>query len=367
MSKVFIAPLAVGLLAGLLSVLITPLVIKVARRFKWFDPTNDRKIHTGQISRLGGVAMFLSFDLSLLIFYLAGGRSEEPALLTIVPLLTCAAAIHFVGLADDFKNLRALFKLAWQIAVSMAMIMLGYRFRSLPLPWGILDLGWFSYPLTLVWIVGIMNAVNMIDGMDGMAGGISIIAAFSFGVAYLGLGLRWPATASLALVGAISGFLVFNFPKAKIFMGDSGSLFLGFLLAILPLLHKSVFPKEAGILSAITVLLIPIYDVFAAILRRRRRGQSIMMADREHLHHKLMDLGFETRQILAIVYAACMGLGGIAILGSKIAFNVFFWLVMTAWIVLAGWFLYLHFHRKRKGGNFISKNKISEAESASSG
>jgi len=350
-------PLGVGLLAGFFSVLLMPFVIKTARRYKWFDPTNDRKIHTGQISRLGGVAMFLSFCFSIGGYFAAGGRGDGSAFLSIVPLLVCAAVMHSLGLIDDFLNLRALIKLAGQIAVSLVMISLGYRFRYLALPWGALDLGWFSYPLTLVWIVGISNAVNMIDGMDGLAGGVSIIAAFSFGVVYLGLDLVWPATACFALVGAISGFLVFNFPKAKIFMGDSGSLFLGFMLATLPLLHKSVYPKEAGIFSAITVLLIPIYDVFAAILRRRRRGQSVMKADREHLHHKLMDLGLETRQILAIVYAVCMGLGGIAIIGSRIASDVFVWLAMAAWLVLAALFVYLN--RKRKSAD-INRTSLSK-------
>ncbi|MEI6873634.1 MAG: MraY family glycosyltransferase [Spirochaetota bacterium] len=155
------------------------------------------------------------------------------------------------------------------------------------------------------------------------------------------------AALAFALVGSIGGFLFFNFPKASIFMGDSGSLFLGFILAVLPLLAAGSNPAEIGLLPAATILAVPIFDVFAAIIRRRRRGEHIMEADREHLHHKLMDFGLEARQILATVYAVCLCLGVVVVVAAFILKATQVYATLGALAILAGSFSNLHFAKER--------------------
>jgi UDP-GlcNAc:undecaprenyl-phosphate GlcNAc-1-phosphate transferase len=346
MQPIGLSVFATGLLAGFISICLTPLVIKVAHKRGWFDdPSDPRKIHNGNVPRLGGVAMFWSFFAALSVATFIGSRNGEssPWGPIYLPVSLCLILVHGIGLVDDFRSLRARYKLVVQSLAALLLVSLGFRFRMLPLPGLVLELGWASYPVSVIWIVGVMNAINFIDGLDGLAGGISIIAAFAYGVIYSRLGLAFPALASFALVGAISGFLVFNFPKGKIFMGDSGSLFLGFLLALLPLLHKSSYPVEAGIIPAITVLLVPIFDVFAAMLRRSRRGQNVMTPDREHLHHKLLDLGFENRQILGIVYGTCLFLAGVTLGGLFLPAATQFWIYMTVWGIVLGAFIVVHF------------------------
>jgi len=355
MHPIGISVLATGLFAGFISICLTPIIIRIAKRRGWYDDQNDpRKIHNGRVPRLGGVAMFWAYVIAVSAAALAGvGKSRDSAWGPMfLPFTLSLTLMHGLGLIDDFRNVRARVKFTLQSVVAILVIALDFRFRILPLPGLLLELGWFSYPLTYLWIVGIMNAVNMIDGLDGLAGGISIIAAFAYGVIYAKLGLLFPALAAFALVGSISGFLVFNFPKAKVFMGDSGSLFLGFLLAMLPLLHKSEYPVQAGIFPAITVMLIPIYDVFAAILRRLRRKASIMEPDRQHLHHKLLDLGYDNRQILGFLYGSCIFLAGISLGGLFLPPATQFWLILGVWAlgVAAFWYLHTMWHRCRRAG-----------------
>ena len=171
-------------------------------------------------------------------------------------------------------------------------------------PWGrgLIDLGLLSYPITLIWIIGITNAVNLIDGLDGLAGGISFLASLSFGIFFWVQGSMLSAEICLALAGAVAGFLVFNLPPAKIFMGDSGSLFLGFFLALLPLLGQESDGAEIGLISAATILSVPIFDTFAAMYRRKKAHVSFFTADKGHLHHLLLKRVESSRAVLMIIY-----------------------------------------------------------------
>jgi UDP-GlcNAc:undecaprenyl-phosphate GlcNAc-1-phosphate transferase len=198
----------------------------------------------------------------------------------------------------------------------------------------------------VLWIVGIANAVNLLDGMDGLAGGISLIGVAVWAILFFKSGQSLPAQAACAAAGAILGFLFFNFPPASIFMGDSGSLFLGYLLAVLPLLGYSQNQMESGLVPAITVCLIPILDTFAAILRRWRRGVSFLTPDKYHVHHKLLNLGFSTRQILAIIYTLCIVLGACVLAGIYVSPFLSFVLMMAGWAVCGSIFVVLHFLKK---------------------
>lgn len=344
MNQSILVALAVLVPAALLSLVGTALVRFVAVRHEWFDdPSDPRKIHTGSIPRLGGVGIFWSLALTM------GGaalvlRLGDFATATFAPpLLVAWGLCHFVGLYDDFKSIRARWKLVLQLVAATILMAGGFHFRSLALPSSTVSLGVLSYPVSLVWIVGVTNAVNMIDGMDGLAGGLSAIAAFTFGVIYATMGNFAAALAAFALAGAIGGFLLHNYPPARIFMGDSGSLFLGIGLATLPLLHRGTLTQTAGLLPGITILLIPIFDVFVSMVRRAKRGTSVMSPDREHVHHKLMLLGLDQRTALIIIYAVELGLATVVLSGLVLPYRYFFGLLIVSWFVAALGFVWLHF------------------------
>jgi len=341
-------PFLAAMVAAILSLLLVGLSIQLARKKGWFDDPHDpRKIHTGMIPRIGGPGIALAFIVSVALFSGWLSKGLPPRYFALVG---SALALHVIGLLDDFRNLRARFKFVVQLVAAGVTVAAGFSFDSINLPFvsAPFGLGFVGPAITILWIVGIANAINMIDGMDGLAGGIGLIAAASFGAIHLTLGNSGAAVVAFALVGALVGFLFFNFPKASIFMGDSGSLFLGYVLAVLPLLDGSRQPWLLGVLPAGTILAVPIFDVFAAIIRRRRRGDSVMTPDREHLHHKLLDLGLEVRQILAIVYAVCIGLGGTVAVGIYTSRSGATCLQILALVILVGGFVYLHFRKERR-------------------
>lgn len=298
-----------GLLAGLLNTLLIPFILLVARKNQWFDKPGPRKIHTDKIPRLGGVGIFLAFIGSIAVSLIFSGSYRQEILL-FWPVLVSMLAVHLPGL-------------------------------------GSLDIGWLSWPLSLFWIVGVLNAINMIDGLDGLSSGISLIAALGIGLLLMEHGAGFPALMALCLVGSLAGYLLYNFPPAKIFMGDSGSTFLGFTLAVLPLLDTGHVAEGLWFWGAITLLLVPVFDVFAAILRRKRGGVPMMSPDKWHIHHKLMHFGFSTRTILGIIYALCM-------LATLVAISVlalpalWYWLLtVIVWLGFGAFFIVLHYAKER--------------------
>jgi len=276
-----------------MSLMFTPAVISIARRRGWYDPVDERKIHTDQTPRLGGLAIELSFFISMpvsliIIEALAPGKVHISASLLV--LFSAGIGFHLLGLVDDFKSLGGRIKFVVQIFLAVVIVSAGYYFRVVEIPVAPfrVELGFVGPVLTVIWIVGIVNAMNLIDGMDGLSGGLAIIGAVVWAMVYIKIGQYLPALVALAFTGAILGFLFFNFPPAAVFMGDSGSLFLGFILAILPLLGRIRSPMQTGLLPAITICFIPLLDTLAAIIRRWRRGVSFFTADRYHLHHKFL-------------------------------------------------------------------------------
>lgn len=338
-----------ALVAGLLSILIIPAVISVARRQAWFDPPDSRKLHKTPTPRLGGVGIFLSFAVVCLSFSLGRGYR---GFFSHWPVLAAMLCIHVLGLWDDFHNLRARFRFAVQLTCAVFVATMGYRFESLYLPGlGAVALGFLSYPLTILWIVGVINALNMIDGMDGLSGGISVIAAFSMGLIFLGRSQPTPAFMAVVLAGSLAGYLFYNFPPAKIFMGDSGSTFLGFTFAVLPLIGLRLGDASGFWLwDGVTILAVPIFDVFAAMWRRTRQGKSVMSPDKWHLHHKLLHLGFGTRGILAMVYAACLALGAVAISVLYLSALAHWIILMASWAIVVTLFAGLHYAKERSFG-----------------
>jgi len=305
------------LVSAALSALSMPIIIGIAKKKKLYDTTGGRKIHDGLIPRLGGVGMFWSFFIALGLLALCGNKGLflgfSGRMSKLLPLAIGAAAMHFLGLADDLRSLRARTKFVVQAVVAFLIVAAGFRFRSLSYGQELFSgpFVWISYLVTWGWIVGMTNAINLIDGMDGLAGGIVAIVAVAFSGFYVLEGELPAALICFTLAGVVLGFLCFNFPapKARLFMGDSGSLFLGFALSVMPFLGQTVPGSKAdpgafapGILPSMVLLAIPMIDTLRAIVRRLGAGTSIGIGDRKHVHHLLLDHGYRPRQILKIIY-----------------------------------------------------------------
>jgi UDP-GlcNAc:undecaprenyl-phosphate GlcNAc-1-phosphate transferase len=332
-----------GVLALLLNAAITPIILRVARAKGWFDLPNDRKIHTNPIPRLGGVGIFISFVVSalaaLILFpVLFPGIQAGTFQLRSLAVFAAFLLIHTVGLVDDFFNLHARLKLVLQLVAAALVAAAGFT-----IPGGGVHLGGaffrvFAWAATLLWIVGISNAMNLVDGVDGFAGGIACFAALAMGIIALLQGNPITALFAIALLGSVIGFLIFNFPPAKIFMGDSGSLLLGFTLSVLPLLGSSGAPRIGVILAPVTVLTIPILDTTAAIVRRVRRRLPIHSPDKEHIHHALLALGMKERTILLVIYSYCAYLGAAAVIAAMVRWEAAVAITAAVWLgSLAGY------------------------------
>ena len=287
------------LLPLLLNLIFTPIIISIAQKNNLFDAKDHRKTHVGNIPRLGGIGFFAAMIIGAIVIYVL--TKEHISIAFYIAL----SVIFISGVIDDFRPIRAYVKLIAQIVATLILIVGGHTFSHIFLPFiNInLDLGIFSYPLTFIWIIGITNALNLLDGMDGQAGGVSAIASITLGLVALFVGQFNISITCFILAGALIGFLIFNLPPAKIFMGDGGSLTVGFFLAAIPLIFQGSEMKGELILVTIAILLIPILDVFAAIIRRTRSGISFFQPDRGHIHHKFIDFtSLSTKGILAVIY-----------------------------------------------------------------
>jgi len=331
--------------AFLINLLILPLVLRLAHRHKWYDRPDSRKIHTGLIPRMGGPGLFLSFVLAAVLAALVLPRLTGVHLLQprLAALFGGMALMHLVGLYDDFKNLRAIWKFVLQLAAAAIIASGGFLIRSVTLPYlGTIPLGLAAYPITVVWLVGIANAVNLIDGMDGLACGIGAFAAAAMGAIALLQGSAQGAVLAFALLGALLAFLLFNFPPARIFMGDSGSLFLGLTLAALPL--AGGIPRSAAfgsLIVPVTLLTVPILDTATAILRRLHHRRSIISPDKQHIHHKLLAMGLNERQILTVIYGMCAYLALVSVSSVVLPKEINVYLIVVVWVgsLLGYWVL----------------------------
>lgn len=341
-----------------LNLLVIPTILRMAHKFKWYDLPSNRKIHTGLIPRIGGPGMYLSFICAALLIPILVNLISDVSVrynLRFVSLFLGISLIHAIGLIDDFRPLKALLKFFLQLLAAIIVTAGGFLIRSLTLPYlGRLSLGLFAYPATVLWLVGISNAINLIDGVDGLAGGISAFAALSMGIIALIQGSVVTSVLCFALFGAILGFLVFNFPPAKIFMGDSGSLFLGFCLAVFPLVGGISKVSAFGtLLVPVTLLTIPILDISTSVIRRLRNKVPIIDPDKEHIHHKLLDMGLNQRQILWVLYGFSIYLSVVAITSVILPREVNVYLILVVWAgsLLGYGLLYYVNTRQRSAGS----------------
>ncbi len=300
-----------AIISYLLGVFIVPLVISYSEKKGLIDEPNERKIHKMPISRLGGVAIWLSTMLTFLFLVFL---SYYPHGSLVSGILLGGSLMFFLGLIDDIYTLDAKFKLFIQVAIATLVYLLGVKIDTIINPFGgIIHLGHFSYFITLLWIVGISNAINFIDGVDGLAG--SVITVNSITLAIIAVAMVPPnpisALIGFILAGSMLAFLTYNFNPAKIFMGDSGALFAGFLLATLSITGV-MKAATLAILLPFVVLAVPIMDITYASLRRISKGKSPFVADAEHIHHKLLKAGFTQKKTVAILTSVAIVAGAIA-------------------------------------------------------
>jgi UDP-GlcNAc:undecaprenyl-phosphate GlcNAc-1-phosphate transferase len=295
----------------LVAILLTPIVIKLAFKIGATDRPNHRKVHTNVMPRLGGLAIFASFIIGILIIHPNSSYHLPIVLGSIVILLT--------GMIDDIKEISPKVKLLGQIIAALIVVVMGditVSFINLPFGLGTINFGIFSIPITMLWIVGVTNAINLIDGLDGLAAGVSTIALFSIAGMAMVMGNAYVMVIALILAAGSLGFLVFNFHPAKIFMGDSGALFLGYMISVLSLLgFKNV--TFISLIIPIIILGVPISDTFFAIVRRLVNKQPLSAPDKSHLHHCLMRSGFSHRQTVLLIYALAAVFGLAAFIFSQ--------------------------------------------------
>lgn len=299
--------------AAVVALISTPVVRSLAFRIGAVDvPKDGRRMHDHPIPRMGGLAIFFGFLLSVLVFL--------PLSLQLRSMLLGAVVIVILGIFDDIYALSAKLKFVVQIAAALIAVLGGNQitvlsninvFSSEPY-W---ELGWLSYPISVLWIVAITNAVNLIDGLDGLACGVSTISSMTLLVIALNVSEPDVAVLTAALAGACIGFLPYNLNPAKIFMGDTGSTFLGFVLATVSIQGLFKFYTIFSFAVPFLMLALPIFDTCFAILRRVSKGQSPMAPDRGHIHHRLIDMGFSQKQAVAVLYviSAILGLSAVVL------------------------------------------------------
>ncbi len=289
------------LLCFIASLIVTPVVKKLALKIGATDKPNQRKVHSKIMPRLGGLAIFISFLFGLLIL-----RPENEHMTAII---IGAFIIVIIGVIDDMRELSAKVKFIGQIAAAFVVVLSGVQVDYINLPFGgVLELGILSIPLTIIWIVGVTNAINLIDGLDGLAAGVSTIALITISAMAIVKMDMFVLSIAAILIGSCLGFLKYNFHPAKIFMGDTGALFLGFMIAVLSLLgFKNV--TMLSLIVPVIILGVPISDTFFAIIRRIVNKQPLSAPDKSHLHHCMLRLGYSHRQTVLIIYAMAASFG----------------------------------------------------------
>ncbi len=336
--RTYLIACALSASAGLV---LTWLVRNLAVRHKLYDePEGGRKLHRRPIPRLGGVAVVLAFSLPLLALSFYSNRIthtifQERGML--MALLTGGAILFFIGLIDDLKGMPALIKLGGQIAAAAVVWYFGIRIEVLSIPFlHKLQLEWLSVPATIFWVVLCINAINLIDGLDGLAGGVVVLAGGTLFVMSVGGDAGMSALLMSCMVGAVMGFLVFNLKPASIFLGDTGSMSLGFLLAISSIHSSQKSYTLFSLVAAFIALGFPIFDLAMAFTRRLLAGQPVFRADQDHVHHILLRKGLSAGQSVTVLFTASAALGllalvfvyssdaisAVAILGAAIAMAI---------------------------------------------
>lgn len=304
------------ILAAVLSLGFTPVAKKIANRLGAIDvPRDERRIHKKPIPRMGGLAIYISFALMSLVF---SGFNIH-----VMGIILGGTMLVILGMLDDINPLKPLHKLIIQILAAVVLILFGVKISGITLPFvsssEMISIGNLGIPLTILWVVGVTNAVNFIDGLDGLASGLGVIFSITlFAISIISDRYVAMLLTSI-LAGSCLGFLPYNFNPASIFMGDTGSQFLGFTLAAIA--TQGAIKSAAAVAFAVPILIlwIPIFDTLFAMVRRKINNRPIMEADRGHLHHRLLDLGLSQKQVVVIMYIISIVLGAAAIIAMTLS------------------------------------------------
>jgi UDP-GlcNAc:undecaprenyl-phosphate/decaprenyl-phosphate GlcNAc-1-phosphate transferase len=288
----------------------TPVIRRLALRHGLVDPCSSRKVHTRSVPRIGGIAIVIGSYASLAAVGFfhdqAFGALQEKWIL-IAGLFGGSVAIALLGLYDDLRGVSALTKLVAQLCVAVTMYALGCQILAVTNPFGsTIYLGAAAAPFTVLWIVGVTNALNLIDGLDGLASGVAFFAVATNFLIAVGRSDVLMSLLMLALAGAILGFLLFNFNPASIFMGDTGSMFLGFVLAVSSIITAQKGTAAVSILVPMLALGLPIMDTLLTVVRRVSIGRPLFGADDEHIHHELIKAGYTHRRAVLSMYCLCV-------------------------------------------------------------
>lgn len=281
------------------------------------EPDVERKIHEFPVPRLGGVAIAIAFAAA--IGFAALATDDLDAVGSLRPnrapaILAGAGLLVIVGVIDDIRGMRAMVKLFWQVAAAVLASALGLSIEQLQMPWGTVELGWLALPVTVAWIVIIINAINLIDGLDGLACGVVLTALGAFALLSASAGVDPTLPIIAAAGGAAIGFLAYNLHPASIIMGDTGSMFLGFVVGAvaISLTQDGLNPQPP--IVPLVALAIPLADTAWAVIRRTARGDPFFVADRGHIHHQLLRAGLTQRDAMLILSAVSAALAVIAVL-----------------------------------------------------
>lgn len=298
-------------IALVVTYIMTPLVKSFAIRVGAIDKPDARKVHQESIPRLGGLAIFIGYMVSLLY--------TVTDIRNVLGLILGSIVIVGVGVWDDIKQIGPKTKLCGQILAALTLVVFGDQVDFIALPGGnIIYLEYLAIPLTVLWIVGFTNIVNLIDGLDGLAAGISLIACIAIFTVNLQMGQMQLAAITLALAGAACGFLRYNFNPAKIFMGDTGSMLLGFTMASIAVIGTVKTAAAVGLVVPVIALGLPILDTLFAIIRRRINGRAVFKPDKGHVHHRLLAMGMTQKQAVLLMYGVTAFLGCIAVVIAKV-------------------------------------------------
>ncbi len=307
--------------ALVVSLAVTPIVRLVAERRGLLDePDAERKVHEFPVPRLGGLAIAIAFAVAIGFAAIATNDltgeflrpNRAPA------ILAGAALLVIVGVIDDVRGMRAMVKLLWQVAAAVLAFAMGLSIEHLELPWGTVSMGLLALPLTVVWLVVIINAINLIDGLDGLATGVVLTALGAFALLSASAGVDPTLPIIAATGGAAIGFLAYNLYPASIIMGDTGSMFLGFVVGAvaIALTQDGLNPQPP--IVPIVALAIPLVDTAWAVIRRTSRGDPFFVADRGHIHHQLLRAGLTQRDAMLFLTAVSAALAVVAVLLGEI-------------------------------------------------
>lgn len=307
--------------ATLVVILSIPQVQAIALRYGRVDLPSERKVHQRPMVRLGGVSICAGTLLSLVLVWSLGGFSvlPSPVALKIFWLILGGFGFFLIGLVDDLVSLSALSRLLMQVAIASLVWMAGVQIEFVTLPgFGLVHLGGLSWPITVLWLTGVVNAINWMDGLDGLASGVSGIAAMIIFFVCLSMGQPGAALIALTLAGSLLGFLYYNFNPATIFMGDGGSYFIGFIIAGTSIIGLVKGAVATAVLLPLLILAVPLLDMSAVILARLWNRKSPFAADKRHLHHRLLRIGLSHRFTVYMIYVLTFWVGSLAIASMSI-------------------------------------------------